>query len=171
MTVPLERIPAGSWREHEGHLARYRYAADHVRPGERVNDIACGVGYGSTFLAHADYVGYDRAGVPDAEQFPVRFEAADLDDPLWVPASADVTTCFETLEHVKDPARLAAVIAAATRRAVVVSVPLYPASENPFHLTDFTTGMVPPMFPGFRVADEWAQPEERGHVWLLEREA
>lgn len=167
----MERIPADSWQAHEDHLTRYRYAAAKILPGEEVNDIACGVGYGSTFLAHAVYRGWDRPGIPDTGQFRGEFYGADLDDPSWLPEhDADVTTCFETLEHVLDPQRLAAVIAAATRRAVVLSVPLYPKEENPFHLTDFTVAQIPPMFPGFRVAEDWAQPEARGHVWLLERD-
>lgn len=165
----MERIPADTWHEHTGHIARYEYAARHVRDGETVNDIACGSGYGATLLLRGPYRGYDRAGVPDAS-FPGSFHAADLDDPEWTPSAADVTVCFETLEHVKDPARLAAVIAATTRRAIVVSVPVVPTKHlNPHHLHDFTGDDIPPLFPGFEVVDEWPQPEEFSHVWLLER--
>ena len=164
----MERIPADSFRDHPDHTRRYEYAATKIRAGETVNDIACGVGYGATFLPHATYRGYDKPGVPDG-RFPGEHFAADLDDPSLEPEAADVTTCFETIEHVIDPARLAQVIARMTRRAIVLSVPLYPAAENPFHLTDFTVEEVPPMFPGFTVAEDWDQPEARGHVWLLER--
>jgi hypothetical protein len=165
----VERIPADSWHEHTGHVARYQYAAEHIRPGETVNDIACGTGYGAQLLRHAAYRGYDRAGVPDPAM-PGIFHTADLDDLNWAPQEADVTVCFETLEHVKDPARLAAVIAVASRRAVLVSVPVVPTTqENPYHLHDFTTADIPPLFRGFEVADEWPQPEELSHVWLLER--
>lgn len=166
----MERIPADSWTAHEDHTRRYKYAQEKVRTGEVVNDIACGVGYGATFLTHAKYRGYDKPGVPAADQFPGMFFAADLNDPAWEPEPADVTTCFETIEHVLDPKMLAAVIARTTRRAIALSVPLYPKSENPFHLTDFTVEEVPPMFPGFTVAEDWPQPEARGHVWLLTRE-
>lgn len=166
----MERIPADSFRDHPDHTRRYEYAARCIRPGESVNDIACGVGYGAAFLPHAGaYAGYDKPGVPDP-RFPGRHFAADLDDPAWEPGPADVTTCFETIEHVKDPAHLARVIARTTRRAIVLSVPLYPHEENPFHLHTFTAAEVPPMFPGFRVAEDWPQPEARGHVWLLERD-
>lgn len=165
----MERIPADSWHAHAGHVVRYQYAAAQVRDGETVNDIACGTGYGAVFLLRGPYRGYDRPGVPDLS-FPGSFHAADLDDPAWVPDAADVTVCFETLEHVQDPARLAAVIASATRRAVIVSVPVVPTKHlNPHHLHDFTTADIPPLFDGFEVADEWAQPEELSHVWLLER--
>lgn len=165
----MERIPADGWHQHTGHVARYQYAAKCVRDGETVNDIACGSGYGALFLLRGPYRGYDRPGIPDAS-FPGSFHAADLDDPAWRPGVADVTVCFETLEHVKDPAHLAAVIAETSRRAILVSVPVVPTRlENPHHLHDFTEADIPPLFPGFLVADEWAQPEELSHVWLLER--
>lgn len=166
----MERIPADSWFLHEDHTRRYGYASEKVRAGEEVNDVACGVGYGATFFTRAVYRGYDKPGVPAAGQFPGTFHAADLNDPAWEPQQADVTTCFETLEHVFAPKMLAAVIARTTRRAIVLSVPLYPKEENPYHLTDFTVAEVPPMFPGFEVAEDWPQPEARGHVWLLTRE-
>ena len=34
----------------EIHLERYRFAADHARPG-RLLDLACGVGYGTRLMA------------------------------------------------------------------------------------------------------------------------
>lgn len=165
----MERIPAATWREHPGHVARYEYAAQHLLDGETVNDIACGIGYGTMLLPRARCRGYDRPGVPDLA-FPGAFHVADLDDPGWAPDPADVTVCFETLEHVKDPAHLARVITATTRRAIVVSVPVVPTRhENPHHLHDFTEADIPPLFDGFTVVDEWAQPDEVSHVWLLER--
>ncbi len=166
-----ERISADSWREHKGHVARYTYAARHVRAGETVNDIACGVGYAATLFLRGPYRGYDRHGAPDP-RFPGSFHTADLNDPVWEPAPADVTACFETLEHVRDPARLARVIARTTRRLIAVSVPVVPTKHiNPYHLHDFTTGDIPPLFAGFDVVDEWPQPEELAHVWLFERRA
>ncbi len=165
----VERIPLETWQEHAGHCDRYRYAAARVRPGETVNDVACGIGYGAAFLAHASYRGYDRPGVPVAE-FPGVFYPADLNDPEWAPHPADVTVCFETLEHVSDPARLARVLAGATGRAIFVSVPVVPTAHlNGHHLHDFTRADIPPLFEGFTVADEWAQPEELSHVWMFER--
>lgn len=164
-----ERISADSWELHKGHVARYRYASGHVRAGEIVNDIACGVGYGSLFFLQGPYRGYDRPGAVDP-RFPGSFHVADLNDYRWRPGKADVTVCFETLEHVKDPVFLARVIASTTRRAVAVSVPVVPTKHmNPYHLHDFTREDIPPMFEGFRIADEWPQPEELAHVWLFER--
>lgn len=166
----MERIPADSFRDYPDHTSRYEWAAAHIRGYEEVNDIACGTGYGAAYLTHAIYRGYDKPGVPCGDIFPGTFHGCDLDDPAWRPGDADFTTCFETIEHVKDPARLARVICETTRRAVFLSVPLYPHEENPFHLTTFRVEDIPPLFAGFRVASDRPQPEARGHLWLFERE-
>jgi 2-polyprenyl-3-methyl-5-hydroxy-6-metoxy-1,4-benzoquinol methylase len=165
----VERIPADGWQAYPGHVDRYRWAASKLRPGERVNDVACGVGYGAVLLGPVAYHGYDRLGVPDP-RFGGTHHGCDLNDPSWRPEVADATVCFETLEHVADPAGLAAVLAATTRRVVLVSTPTQPTRHcNPWHLHDFAAEDVPPMFPGFRVVERWAQPAELCHVWLLER--
>jgi hypothetical protein len=178
--MSMERIPADGWWTHAGHVARYTYATQHLRPGDIVNDVACGVGYGAAVLGPSvfRYRGYDRPGVPDVVAFGghhpdgrvMEFREADLNDPEWYPLAADATVCFETLEHVTDPARLASVLALHTQRVIFVSVPTVPTVHvNPHHLHDFAEADVPPLFPGFAVAEVWAQPEELSHVWRLER--
>lgn len=165
----MERIPADGWETYAGHAERYAWAAKLTRPGEAVNDIACGVGYAAAMFAHAGYRGYDKPGVADP-RFGDCFCEADLDDPAWEPEPCDVTCCFETLEHVADPAHLAKVICASTARAVFVSVPVIPTVHcNEFHRTDFIREDIPPLFPGFAVEQEWAQPEETSHVWMFAR--
>ena len=168
MSDEIERI-GDDWRNHVGHTVRYAYAADRTLPGEVVNDIACGIGYGSTFFsASVEYHGYDRPGIPG--KFFGQFHACDLNDPGWVPADCDATVCFETLEHVEDPGMLAYKIGDSTKRAVFVSAPTEPTKDrNPFHLHDFTADDIPPMFPAFTIIDCWAQPEELSHVWHFER--
>jgi hypothetical protein len=167
----MERIPADGWHQHAGHVARYAYAAQKIRNGDVVNDVACGSGYGATFLRHTAYRGYDRAGVPDPSFAPPgAFHVADLNDPLWLPQAAHVTLCFETIEHVQDPEKLAAIICETTEHSVIVSAPIVPTKHlNPYHLHDFTREDIPPLFSGLVVVDEWAQPEELSHVWLLSR--
>lgn len=165
----MERIPADTYRQYTGHCDRYRWAADKVMPGEVVNDVACGVGYGSEFLGHAVYRGYDRPGVPD-QSFSGEFFGSDLDDPQWRPEQAEVSICFETLEHVADPAHLARVLMQTTNRAILVSVPVVPTSHmNGHHLHDFTRDDVPGLFPDFVVTEEWPQPDELSHVWMFGR--
>lgn len=168
MAEVIERIPIESWQTFPGHLERYAYAGQQVWAGERVNDVACGIGYGVTYLLHAVYHGYDRAGV--FGPFPGDFHVCDLDDPGWEPAEADCSICFETLEHVRDPARLAAVLCETTRRAIVVSVPVIPTRHfNPHHRHDFTKADIPRLFQGFRIVDEWSQPSDRSHIWTFRR--
>jgi hypothetical protein len=168
----MERIPHDGWQQHAGHVDRYEWANKHVQPGEVVNDVACGSGYGSLLLINAgEYRGYDRPGV-DIVQAPdhATFHGADLNS-AWVPETCDVTVCFETLEHVEDPAYVASMLAATTRRLIAVSVPVVPtAHENHHHLHDFTVSEIPALFPGWTVVEEWAQPEEMSHVWLFGRE-
>jgi len=165
----MERIPAEAWFEHVGHVRQYWYATLQARPGEVVNDVACGVGYGSLLFHRHDYLGYDKPTVPD-RVFPGPFEEVDLDDPAWRPRECDVTITLGTLEHLQDPVHHAWVLSETTRRAIVVSVPTEPTThENHFHRHDFGFDDVPRLFPGWSTAHVWAHPEERSHVWTFDR--
>jgi hypothetical protein len=171
-TALTERITTEDWQFHLGHLRRYAWAAKFVDYRDVINDIACGIGYGALFLQHAAfYNGYDRPGVP-APQFSTfgSFYEVDLNSPDWKPSPADVTLCFETLEHVDNPERLAEKIMRATTSTIIVSVPVVPTKHiNAHHKHDFTAMQVPGLFHEFSIADEWAQPEELSHVWRFER--
>jgi hypothetical protein len=166
----VERIPLGGWEGYKGHLRRYEWAAGWTEPGERVNDVACGIGYGATFFPHASvYRGYDKTSVPH-EGFPGVFHGCDINDAEWEPEPCDVTCCFETLEHAEDPARLAKVLAGTTSRAIFVSVPVIPTVHcNQWHRTDFERDDIPPLFGEWVIAEQWPQPEETSHVWMFER--
>jgi len=155
-----------------GHRQRYELAARWCHPGYVVNDVACGIGYGAMAFDRVQYHGYDLPGIADDRYEVVngttRFHPCDLDDPTWHPQDvADVTCCFETLEHVKDPPALAHVLAENTRHFILVSVPTQPTmADNPTHLHDFTVEDIPPLF-GWSMVMRWTQPEELAHVWLL----
>ena len=99
---------------HGRHFARYLLAARHAR-GRRVLDAACGGGFGSAYLAS---VGESVLGLDLDEQMialaretyaaeNVRFEIHDLHDSLalWAGGPFGLITSFETMEHVKDPAK------------------------------------------------------------------
>ena len=80
----------------------------------------------------------------------------------------DVAVCFETLEHVEFPGRLAEIIAKA-RRAVLVSVPIVPTvGINEFHLHDFTEESLEELI-GLPILEKWPQPSERSCVWAFGR--
>ncbi len=113
MPMETERISEGgflpSWVRFQ-HVARYRYAAEHVA-GKRVVDGACGSGYGSAMLADAnaaDVLGLDIAdeGLREAQgshrRANLAFRRCDLATLDLEPASRDVFISFETIEHVTD---------------------------------------------------------------------
>jgi 2-polyprenyl-3-methyl-5-hydroxy-6-metoxy-1,4-benzoquinol methylase len=132
------------------HVARYRFAARHARPG-RLLDLACGVGYGTRLVAdEAAGVGlalgvdvseralayarerYGRPGVEFRLGDGLRFED---------PEGFDTIVSLETLEHVADPQRLIDRLVSLLRPGgvLVASVPSTPTVDvNPHHLHDFS---------------------------------
>jgi ubiquinone/menaquinone biosynthesis C-methylase UbiE len=135
-TIVLERLPesAGSYtldwladerdlhmdmlreagRRSDAHLARYALAAQMVRPGDVVLDVACGMGYGSTVLAQNSRAG-SILGLDNSERAieyarachggaGVEFDVADAIDLGRVPdRSVDLVVSFETIEHLAEP--------------------------------------------------------------------
>lgn len=90
------------------HVARYEWAAGLVKG--RVIDLACGVGYGTSILAAAGCktIGFDRSSeaigyarkhyAGTGAEFTCA-EAIQIDK-----GQADAAVCFETIEHIEDPA-------------------------------------------------------------------
>ncbi|MDG2013864.1 MAG: class I SAM-dependent methyltransferase [Pirellulaceae bacterium] len=93
------------------HLARYQFAAQHVAD-KSVADIACGTGYGVSYLREfgkaSQIVGIDCC--PQAIEYArnkhqpagCRFETADALQTGLPDAAFNVVTSFETIEHVED---------------------------------------------------------------------
>lgn len=105
-------------RRADAHIARYTWARQFVRPGDRVLDAACGLGYGSAVLADATLcavvVGMDGDAwaVDYARQHygaarpRLTFETRDLATLAdGTAGSFDVIVSFETIEHLEDPAQ------------------------------------------------------------------
>lgn len=146
-------------------------AAELCKDGDRVLDAACGIGYGAAVIgSHRDvfYLGIDMPGVPGIEFMEWgEFAGADLD--TWTPSERyDLGCCFETLEHLKDPARFARVLTSCCD-TLIVSTPTVPTKHmNPYHLHDFTLEELIGLFPDMNVVSVVPQPEELSHIVTLE---
>jgi 2-polyprenyl-3-methyl-5-hydroxy-6-metoxy-1,4-benzoquinol methylase len=168
----IERIAEDDWRDQAGHVYRYRLASEFLVDGERVLDIACGIGYGAEVMSETvflDYVGVDK--IEPAEPFRSFgnfISGVDLDE--WVPDfDWDVSVSFETLEHVRDPQRLADNLMLA-KRLIVLSTPTRPTKHlNAYHLHDFTVDQVIGFFDGWELFYLEDQPEELSHVFVFGR--
>ena len=166
-----ERIPEEGWGSEHGHVERYRWARQFIGEKDTVLDIACGIGYGADLLTGAgqSYVGVDKRGVasPTFAREGAVFIGADIDS-WWPDFVPDVSICYETLEHVQNPDRLADMLQGVTARTICVSVPIVPTvGINPWHLHDFTEQDIRNLFDRWHVVAEWPQPSERSHVWAF----
>lgn len=134
----------------ELHLERYRFAAEHAKPG-RILDIACGVGYGTSLLREEiasvqEVIGVDcsEEAVEYAKQTyqkpGIHFltdDAMKFDDP----DGFETIVSLETIEHVPDPGGLISRLLRLLKPGGIFigSVPTTPTVDaNPHHMHDFT---------------------------------
>jgi 2-polyprenyl-3-methyl-5-hydroxy-6-metoxy-1,4-benzoquinol methylase len=132
------------------HLQRYEFASRHLKPG-RLLDIACGVGYGTHWMAEKDRRIIESIGVDLAEEaiayarqhYTTERIQFQLHDAMSFSDARgfDSIVSLETLEHVPDPGRLIHHMVGLLRPAgiLIASVPTTPSVDiNPYHLHDFT---------------------------------
>ena len=103
-------------RRSDAHCIRYHKAAEFIRPGDRVLDVACGLGYGSHILFHASQArsvlgvdlsdfGINYANAHYGHQGKLDFLVGDAQALSQIPEnSIDFIAAFETIEHVPEPA-------------------------------------------------------------------
>lgn len=98
---------------YETHVARYRFAATHL-VGQRVLDIACGVGYGTEFLSRRSrglLLGGDisteaiRYAVQHYSDTRSSYAVMSADGLPLRSGSMDCVVSFETVEHLPDGER------------------------------------------------------------------
>jgi cyclopropane fatty-acyl-phospholipid synthase-like methyltransferase len=167
----IERISEETWDQQEGHLYRYRLAADWISNGETVLDIASGIGYGAAVMKQKkdiSYHGVDKVSPSDTFAGLGEF-IFDVDLDFWDPEnlSWDVSVSFETIEHVKDPVALSDILKKASR-LVVLSTPTRPTKHiNPYHLHDFTVQDVLNLFSDCELIHLEDQPNELSHIFVF----
>jgi 2-polyprenyl-3-methyl-5-hydroxy-6-metoxy-1,4-benzoquinol methylase len=150
------------------HLLRYEWAKALVEE-KRVLDVACGLGFGTTMLAHANAsavagVDLDEETIRQCRDWwkhpRVEFKAGKIEELASLSLDPfDRVVCFETLEHVEDPVRALEAIHSVMKEdgVLIGSVPGETdwAEENEFHLQFFNParleGIVGKIFKNVRL--------------------
>lgn len=138
----------------DAHVVRYHWASKYIKPGDRVLDAACGLGYGGHVIRNlskaAEVIGVDGSdrSISYAKEIygndsRAQYICGMLPEALnkYPDASFEVVISFETLEHVENPQELLhefhRVLVPGGR--IIVSVPNDWSDEsgedpNPYHL-------------------------------------
>jgi ubiquinone/menaquinone biosynthesis C-methylase UbiE len=152
-----ERVIPGQVNEElwAEHVARYAFATRFAH-GRRVLDLGCGTGYGTADLARvaSTALGVDLA--PEAINYGVlhfpsaRFLQCSANAVPFPPASFDLVTAFEVIEHLSDWRTLLAEArrVLGTTGLLIVSTPnkryyaetRAKSGPNPFHAHEFEFG-------------------------------
>ncbi|MHB8468724.1 MAG: class I SAM-dependent methyltransferase [Gaiellaceae bacterium] len=150
-------VPWGDPGLFAWHRARYELAAGFV-DGRRVLDVGCGEGYGASLLAtracEVVAVDYSQAAIEHARGCYIadnlEFRLAEAERLPPELGAFDVITCFEVIEHLRDPDAALATFAELLGDGglLLVSTPnrlverLFDAAgdaeRNPYHLVAFS---------------------------------
>lgn len=92
------------------HTERYRWAVSQLPDASRVIDLACGVGYGAFILASAGHhvlaIDNDAEAIAYGKRYyqhpNITWRLSNADE-IMIGGSWDAATCFETIEHLRDP--------------------------------------------------------------------
>ncbi|HEY9705879.1 MAG TPA: class I SAM-dependent methyltransferase [Allocoleopsis sp.] len=135
----------------ELHLNRYDFAGKNLKPGV-VIDIACGVGYGSYFLAYKYQKKITTLYGIDIDDESIAFAKKRYHLPIIKFCCSDAFTfqmhempdtivSMETIEHLENPERFVLHFAKRLKKGgrFIASAPVTPSMDaNPYHLHDFT---------------------------------
>jgi ubiquinone/menaquinone biosynthesis C-methylase UbiE len=146
------------------HLERYKFAASHLKPGQRILDIACGAGYGTALLLKHGCVvvgaDYDEQAISDAQvkYKQGNFVRANALDIPFEDSSFDALVSFETIEHFHDGNRFLSEVYRVLKPCgtFICSTPnLQYTSHPPYHIKEYR----PEEF--YRLAERWFSQVER----------
>ncbi len=195
--VVLERLPPGvgetyppAWLQRErdlhmdmtreagsrsdAHLVRYAWACQFIRRGDRVLDIACGMGYGSYLVRRNTEAGVVLGADSSAtsiryakDSFRIRglgFKKLDAESLRTLRAGRfDVVLSFETLEHLREPEAFLQDVSRLLRPSgrVIVSVPNDWSDEtgkdpNPYHFHVYTLDSLERQLARNFAVERWA---------------
>lgn len=159
--LPFDNENPEFWMRIE-HLGRYLYASDFIKKHKpkKVLDAACANGYGCLEMAGFDCevlgLDYNEALITEAKETAklagrnnANFRLTDLNtDNLGWLKDIDLATCFDTLEHLKDPKQFLGNLSEVLRKngVLLLSVPkakYEPVDKdgiptNEYHLHRFT---------------------------------
>jgi len=106
--------PTFAKKMYQEHIARYFFASQFCT-GKTVLDMACGVGYGSKYIASngakkVEAIDISRETIRHARQHysiaNLQFHVWDIQRKLPFRDTFDVIICFEAIEHVREQARV-----------------------------------------------------------------
>lgn len=171
------------------HQERYRLALQFIKEKNDVLDVACGVGFGSQFMAmNSDcrsVVAIDKSdhALQWAKSFfpsnKVRYIKADLEKEFVKELPIlqyDVITCFETVEHLKEDRVFLTklchllspngiIIISAPNEDVIPheNNPFFPNRKNPFHYRHYRVNELEQLVTdcGFYIIDRYTQDHLR----------
>lgn len=165
-------------RRSDAHVSRYIHAASKIRPGDKVLDAACGMGYGTAVLAAcspgASFIGVDidqdSIAYADANyaagNTAMTFQASDVTNMTFIEDhSIDAVVSFETIEHVPDYEAFLKEVKRVLKPdgRLIASVPHLWCDEtgrdpNPYHFHVFDWDKLKTAIgKHFIVEDRWAQ--------------
>jgi 2-polyprenyl-3-methyl-5-hydroxy-6-metoxy-1,4-benzoquinol methylase len=167
---------------HIYHRKRYEFARKFIKPGDRVLDLGCGVGYGCTILAEkaSRVVGIDIApeaieqACRDYARPNIEYILQDCNNGFISAEPFDWVTAFEVVEHVDDalPMFKMAYKVLVPGGGIICSSPngvlqiLGMNTENPYHKKHYTPEELVDLLmnSGFYVNDIYMQ--ETGGFYL-----
>ena len=182
--VPERLVPGTlAWELYEvEHKQRYEWAAKYCI-GQKVLDVACGIGYGSEILRASGatkVIGVDIevAAISNGNENQALFTNADACKLPFADRSFDVIVSFETIEHVKEPEALLREFTRVLKRGgvCICSSPnrdFQPYSGqkevNPFHISEMNYSEFEQLFTRyFSVSERYSQTHSENYIRHLE---